>query len=61
MTMPVDTIIVIGRDTPYRFLDLGKPVIFHEERLHGHAASAGASYPQPIGRGMICLDSQNNS
>jgi hypothetical protein len=45
--MPVDTIIVIGRDTPYRVLDLGIPVIFHEERLHGHAAPAGTSFPQP--------------
>jgi hypothetical protein len=52
---------VIGRDTPSRFLDLGIPVIFHEERLHGHAASAGTSDPRPIGRGMICLESQNNS
>ena len=28
---------------------LGIPVIFHEECLHGHAAIAGTSFPQPIG------------
>ena len=48
MTMPVDTIIVIGRDTPSRFLDLGIQMIFHEERLRGHEAPAGTSFPQPI-------------
>src|SRR5581483_1452495 len=30
---------------------LGIPVIFHEECLHGHAAIAGTSFPQPIGLG----------
>lgn len=28
---------------------LGIPVIFHDECLHGHAAVAGTSFPQPIG------------
>jgi beta-glucosidase len=27
---------------------LGIPVVFHEECLHGHAAIAGTSFPQPI-------------
>src|ERR1019366_3773040 len=30
---------------------LGIPVVFHEECLHGHAAPAGTSFPQPIGLG----------
>ncbi|HTW79526.1 MAG TPA: glycoside hydrolase family 3 N-terminal domain-containing protein [Terracidiphilus sp.] len=30
---------------------LGIPVIFHEECLHGHAAPAGTSFPQPIALG----------
>jgi len=30
---------------------LGIPVIFHEECLHGHAAPAATSFPQPIGLG----------
>lgn len=29
--------------------ELGIPVIFHEESLHGHAALEGTSFPQPIG------------
>jgi beta-glucosidase len=30
---------------------LGIPVMFHEECLHGHAAPAGTSFPQPIALG----------
>ena len=30
---------------------LGIPVVFHEECLHGHAAIAGTSFPQPIALG----------
>jgi beta-glucosidase len=30
---------------------LGIPVVFHEECLHGHAAVAGTSFPQPIALG----------
>lgn len=30
---------------------LGIPVVFHEECLHGHAATDGTSFPQPIGLG----------
>src|ERR1035438_7813404 len=30
---------------------LGIPVAFYEECLHGHAASGGTSFPQPIGLG----------
>ena len=30
---------------------LGIPVLFHEECLHGHAASDATSFPQPIGLG----------